>query len=259
MTTIGAAPRCKPLERGLAQLQALALVRQLRRELAPVEAEILSVPFLRDLQAGRLPRDRIAALAAEQYRIGQSDRLSFRQMAQRWNPVFSGSESAQRGFFAELAAAEDLALAQLLRFAGVMGMSQATLEVYQPRPASQIYPARVAALAVAADRSSAAAALVLNFPVFAQAMARVRQGLLLHYGFTAEQIGFVTTFAQPLPVSFEDAALAEIALGLQQGACPAAIRREARLLQQAELSFWQAASAPPGSALPGSALPSQEP
>ena len=82
-----------------------------------------------------------------------------------------------------------------------------------PRPGSQIYPARVAALAVAGDRASAATALLVNFPVFGEAMARVRQALLQHYGFKREQIGFVTAFAEPPPASFEAAALAEISLG----------------------------------------------
>jgi hypothetical protein len=233
-----------------ARRQAVGLVQQLRRELAPVEANILAVPFLRDLQAGRLPRDRIAALAAEEYRIGHSDRLSFRRMAERWPGSSTASGQGTAGFFADLAAGEEEALVALLRFAAAMGLGQPELEAYVPRPASQIYPARVAALAVAGDRASAATALLVNFPVFGEAMARVRQALLQHYGFKPEQIGFVTAFAEPPPASFEAAALAEISRGIEEGACPEAIRREARLLQQAELSFWQAASAPPGSPLP---------
>jgi hypothetical protein len=99
---------------------------------------------------------------------------------------------------------------------------------------------------------SATRSTLLNFPVFGQAMARVRQALLEQYGFTAEQIGFVKAFAEPLPASFATAALLEIIRGLEQGACSIAIRRESRLLQQAKVSFWQAASAAPGSPLPRS-------
>lgn len=247
---IRAPRRCQALDRQQARLEARALVRQLRSALAPVEARILAVPFLSELQAGRLPRDRIAALAAEEYRIGHSDRLSFRQMAERWNANSSTGGAGSRGFFADLAVGEDDALVALLHFAAAMGLDQAALEAYEPRPASQIYPARVASLAVSGDRATAAAALLLNFPVFGEAMARVRQALLQRYGFQPEQIAFVTAFAEPLPPSFEAAALAQISQGLQEGACPADIRRETRLLQQAELSFWQAAATPPGSPLP---------
>lgn len=223
---------CRPLEPAAARREAAALVHSLRQELAPVEERIRKAPFLQQLRRGRLPCDRIAALAAEDYAIAASDRLSFRRMAERWEPSAAGRASAPAFF------------------AAAMGLDTKALERYEPRPASQIYPARVAALALGGDRASAAAALALNFPVFSEAMAIVRQGLLTHYGFRPEPIAFITAFAEPLPPSFEAAAIEQIAGGLQDGACPYRIRRAARLLQQAELAFWLAASEPPGSPLP---------
>lgn len=64
--------------------------------------------------------------------------------------------------------------------------------------------------------------------------------------FTPDQVAFFTFFAEPI-ANFEEDALAVIATGLLEGACPVDVRRSARLLQAYELDFWQAASDPPGS------------
>ena len=134
-------------------------------------------------------------------------------------------------------------------FYRALGLGFDQLRTYQPRPASQIYPGRVAVLAVAGDRASAAAALMINFPVFGKAMAKVQAGLMRHYGLTPSQISFVSFAAKPLPPSFEVEGLAEISRGLQEGACPHDVRTQVRLIQEAEFSFWKAASEPPGSRL----------
>jgi len=50
-----------------AALQARQLLHTLQRQLKPVEQQILATAFLREIEAGRLPLDRIAAVAAEEF------------------------------------------------------------------------------------------------------------------------------------------------------------------------------------------------
>jgi hypothetical protein len=227
---------------GAAREKARRLVAQIRADLAAVEDEIRNVDFVSEVEAGTASVEQIAAVVAEEYSIIRSDLNSFNQMAERW-------DSSQSQFFGNLAFGESLALPLVLDFAANVGLSEEDLAAYEPRPKGQTYPSRVAWIASNADRASAAASFLVNFGVFGENMARVRDALLEVYGFTPEEVGFFSFFAEPIP-GFEDAAIEVIAAGLQEGACPRDVRRSARLLQAYELDFWQAASDPPGSPLP---------
>ncbi|HBL28466.1 MAG TPA: transcriptional regulator [Acidobacteria bacterium] len=226
-----------------ARAKARRLVAQIRVDLAGVENQIRNVPFVAQVEAGTASLDKIAAVAAEEYSIIHSDLNSFTQMAARWDTP-QGSH-----FFGDLAFGETLALPLLLDFAGNVGLTEADLAAYEPRPAAQTYPSRVAWIASNADRASAAASFLVNFGVFGENMARVRDALVEVYGFRLDEIEFFSFFAEPIP-GFEEDAIEVIAAGLQEGACPRDVRRSARLLQAYELDFWQVASAPPGSPLP---------
>jgi hypothetical protein len=232
-----------PPGKGAAREKARRLVSQIRMDLAAVEDEIRNVDFVDEVEAGTASVEQIAAVVAEEYSIIRSDLNSFTQMADRWDSP-QGSH-----FFGDLAFGEALALPLVLDFAANVGLSEADLAAYEPRPKGQTYPSRVAWIADNADRASAAASFLVNFGVFGENMARVRDALLEVYGFTPAEVEFFSFFAEPIP-GFEDDAIEVIAKGLQEGACPRDVRRSARLLQAYELDFWQAASDPPGSPLP---------
>jgi hypothetical protein len=226
-----------------ARAKARQLVRELREELAVVEEQIRGVPFVAMVEAGTASVEQVAAVVAEEYSIIRSDRNSFQQMAARWDTP-EGSH-----FFGDLAYGEGLALPLVLDFAAHVGLTEQDLVAYEPRPRAQTYPSRVAWIASNADRASAAASFLVNFAVFGENMARVRDALVSVYGFKPEQVAFFSFFAEPIP-GFEEDAIEVIALGLREGACPRDVRRSARLLQAYELDFWQAASEAPGSPLP---------
>jgi pyrroloquinoline quinone (PQQ) biosynthesis protein C len=232
---------------GAARAKARRLVEQIRADLAEVEDQIRDVEFVTQVETGTASVEQIAAVVAEEYSIIRSDLNSFNQMADRW-------DSPQSQFFGNLAFGESLALPLVLDFAANVGLTEEDLAAYEPRPKGQSYPSRVAWIASNADRASAAASFLVNFGVFGENMARVRDALLEVYGFTPAEVEFFSFFAEPIP-GFEDAAIEVIAAGLQEGACPRDVRRSARLLQAYELDFWQAASDPPGSPLPVSWTP----
>lgn len=223
--------------------KARRLIRQIRRELAGVEDQIRRVRFVRAVEAGAASLEQITAVVAEEYSIVRSDLNSFTRMAARWDTA-PGSH-----FFGDLAAGEAAALPLVLDFAATVGLREADLAAYEPRPAAQTYPSRVAWIAANADRAAAAASFLVNFAVFGENMARIRDALIQRYGFSPSQIEFFSFFAEPI-AGFEDDAIDVIARGLAEGACPVDARRSARLLQAYELDFWRAASEPPGSPLP---------
>jgi hypothetical protein len=225
------------------RVKARALIKQIRSDLAAVENEIRNASFIHKVETGQASVEQIAAVAAEEYSIIRSDINSFSHMAQRWDTP-NGSH-----FFGDLASGETLALPLLIDFGTNVGLDKQDLAAYEPRPKSQTYPSRVAWIAANADRASAAASFLVNFGVFGENMAHMRDALINLYGFASEEIEFFIFFAEPIP-GFEDDAIEVIAVGLLQGACPRDVQRSARLLQAYELDFWQAATDPPGSPLP---------
>jgi len=231
-----------PRDRPAARDKARRLVRRIRADLSPVEDQIRQAPFIASVEAGHAPLDQITAVVAEEYGIVRSDIHSFHDMATRWDAPPASH------FFGDLAAGEELALPLVIDFAAGVGLDERALAAYEPRPPAQTYPSRVAWIASNADRASAAASFLINFGVFGENMARIRDALIAVYGFTPAQIEFFTFFAEPIP-GFEDDAIEQIATGLLEGACPVDVRRSVRLLQAYELDFWLAAATPPGSPL----------
>jgi hypothetical protein len=233
-----AAPRSLPA----ARTQAHRLVKQIRADLAGVEDQIRTVPFLAEVEAGTASLEQIAAVAAEQYSIIRSDWSSFSQMTARFD------DPQSRQFFSGIASGEAIALDLLLDFAASVGLDEQDLAAYEPRPKGQTYPSRVAWIAANADRAAAGASFLVNFAVFGENMGRLRNALVNVYHFSPEEVGFFSFFAEDIP-GFEENAIEVIAAGLRRGACPTEARRQARLLQAYELDFWQAVGESPGSPL----------
>lgn len=219
-----------------AAAQARRVVDELRQELAAVEDEIRNVPFLDALEAGEAPVELLRALAGEQYSILRSDLRSMAVLVARVPPEHSA-------FFQGLLEGERIAIGLLLDYAAALGWDEDDLAAYEPRPAGQTYPSYVAAMAAYGTQADAAAAFLVNFPVFGENTGRVRDALQGRYGLDAQATAFFDFFAQPIP-GFEDAALAVIAAGFERGDCERQVRRTVRLLQSYELDFWQAVGEP---------------
>lgn len=148
-------------------------------------------------------------------------------------------DSASRDFFGGIADGEKIALGLLLDFAeSPLGWTEEDLADYEPRPAGQTYPSRVAWIAAQADRAAAGASFLVNFAVFGENMGRIQRALIDEYGLSEQDTAFFGFFATPVP-GFEETALEVIAAGLRRGACPRDVKRSARLLQAYELDFWQ--------------------
>src|SRR6266536_2223287 len=147
---------------------------------APLDllSTIRRVPLVAE---GRLPRERLAALAGEEHHIIRSDRRSFLVLAARF------PEPPAVGFFTGLAHGETLALGQLMTFARALGMDAGDLGAYEPEPGCQAYAAYVAWLALNGAQASVEAGAP---PERARRYARLIQ---------AYELQFWNTLAEGVP------------------------------------------------------------
>ncbi len=207
---------------------SLDLLERIRRELAPAEGENRLVPLV---ASGRLPRERLAALAGEEYHIIRSDRRSFLLLAARF------PEPPAVEFFTGLALGETLALAKLEAFASALDMDEGDLRAHEPRPGCQAYAAYVAWLSLNGSQGDVALALIANFAAWGSYCGAVAAALRSQYGFDDEACAFFDFFATPVP-EIEQQALAVAEASVDAGTPPEGARRHARLIQAYELMFW---------------------
>jgi thiaminase len=209
------------------------LVNQVRSELAPIEKERASHPFVSALSAGAVPNASLERFAGEQHWIISSDRRSFAYLAARYADSVAGE------LFLNLAQGEGSALGHLAGFARWLGLDPGHLREYEPTPGAHAYTAYVSWLALNGSATDVAVAFLANLTVWGANCGRSAAALRSEYGADDTAVAFFEFFATPAP-GFEEQALAVIEAGLRAGDSPARARTSARLLQAYELMFWDA-------------------
>ncbi len=212
---------------------AAQLIREIKGQIRALDDRILNHPYLARLEEGRIPREKLAAFAGQQYHIITSDLASFGRVLARHAALPS------RDFFINLIRGEAAALGALFKFAGALGLGPAELEAFDPIPGGHAYTAFVAWLSFHGSDAEVAAAFLVNLPAWGANCGRMSRALRENYGFSPEQVAFFDLFARPDP-AFEAEALGVVQAGLERGVSPARIARAARLLQAYELMYWDA-------------------
>ncbi|MGI9558012.1 MAG: transcriptional regulator [Solirubrobacterales bacterium] len=207
------------------------LLAELAVELEDVEARIRNHRFIELISAGSIPKERLAALAGEQYNVLASDSRSFQRLAERFPNPPAGD------FFESMSGGEGIAAGHLLNFAAWTGESEDDLRAFEPTPVAQSYPAFVAWLAINGSRSDVVLAFLANLAAWGENCGRVGAALRSEYGAGEAETAFFDFFANP-PADFEERALVVLEAGLAAGDSPSDARRAARMLQAYELSFW---------------------
>ncbi len=216
---------------------ATALVTAIRQELGRLDERILSHPYIKAIEAGTVPADRLRLFAGEQYLIIKSDLRSVAQLVSRF-----GDATVTREFFLDVLAGEKAALKALSAFAGALGMTQDDLDRYEPLAGAHAYTCYMAWLGLYGSEAEVAAAYLLNFPAWGANCGRLSLALRAGYGLPAEAVAFFDLFADP-PAGFEVSALAVIQAGLDRGVPISLLHRSARLLQAYELMYWDTLAA----------------
>ena len=211
--------------------EVLKLVEGVRRELQPVNVNILNHPYLQALGAGRIERERLRLFAAQQSYIIGSDLRSVALMVAR------ASSERTRAFFLELLEGERAALKALESFRAAVSGPAAIAGGYEPLPGAFAYCAFVAWLSLYASEAEFAGALLINLPVWGANCGRMAEALRSRYGLSGAEVAFFTLFATA-PPGFEERAAAVLGEGLAHGIAPGSIRQAASLLQGYELLFW---------------------
>lgn len=185
---------------------------------------------------GAAQRSTLAALALEQGQVIPADRRAFLHLAERPD---TGPDCA--AFFTALAEGEALALDRLTAYADACGCGAAAARAaYEPLAGCQSYPAYVAWLAMNGSPAEVALALTADFAAWGGYCTTIAEALRHHYGFTDEACGFFDLFAEPAP-DLRQLALAAVREGLETGRLDEdRARRQSRVLQTCETSFWHA-------------------
>jgi thiaminase len=210
---------------------AKSLIEEIKRELGSVEREIRDHPYLAELEAGRVTRERLQLFAGEQYHIIQSDLRSAALLVNRFGATASGP------FFQAVLAGEAAALEALRAFARAVGRDEPGLQSYEPTPGAQAYPAFMAWLALYGSDAEVAAGFLVNFAAWGANCGRMSQALRTRHSLTPAETAFFDLFASP-PPAFEPEALLVVDAGLARGVEPRLIKRAARLLQGYEKLYW---------------------
>jgi thiaminase len=205
------------------------LIESARQQVAEQPAENR---FLDLLEAGRLPKAALTALAGELYRLVRSDRRSFALLASRFPSPPAGD------LFLSMAEGEGQALRLLLDFAAALGMDEQQLAAHEPAPFAQAYPAFLTQTALFGSRSDMALALLANVEASGRQYARTADALWSQYGFGEEAIEHFLFFADT-PRELLDQAAATLEAGLAEGDDPVEAVRTARMVHAYEAAFWR--------------------
>jgi purine-cytosine permease-like protein len=205
----------------------------IRRDIASVAT---GNAYLDLISAGAVPRDRLSDFAAEQAQARVSDRRSFLYLAAR-------SPDPVGPLFAEFADAERHALDLLTIFSQAVG-TPAESAAAPLRAGCRAYPAFVAWLALNAEPSDAAIALVACRPTWSASLAGIGRALREQpsYRFNERACAFFDLMAAP------DSHAEEQLLGLLKrhsdaGQPPVRATGYARLLASYQAMFWSALAA----------------
>jgi thiaminase len=188
--------------------------------------------FLDLLETGEVPQGHLRALAGELYRLVGSDRRSFALLASRFPSAPAGD------LFLTMAQGESQALRLLLDFASAVGMDEADLVAYEPKPLAQAYPAYLTQTALHGTRSDIALALLANAAGSGDQYTRVADALGKQYGFDEQAVGHFRFFAET-PQELLDQAAETVRAGLAEGDDPTQAVRTARMVHAYELTFWR--------------------
>src|SRR5437867_13246048 len=107
-------------------MDANALLDEIRKELQPVNEQLVQHPYVQALEEGKIGQEKIRLFVGEQYTIIESDLRSVAHLVSRFG------SSPSRDFFLGILQGERAAWDALLTLAHGLGVSEAQLLDYEP-------------------------------------------------------------------------------------------------------------------------------
>ena len=206
--------------------KGLEVLGELRRELEPLNREILEHPFLLKAERGELPLQAFKKFTANQLYIVFHDMKSLATLLSR------SKDPGEAEFFKKLVDGDYTAYHLLQAMARELGVTaEDEYQLYDPRATA--YTHYLSWLALHATPGEAAVAMTVNLPVWGSNTGRLAKALREKYG--VKETGFLDFFATPAK-ELEEAAAPIIEKYLDMNR----YRRVARTIQVYEKMFWDA-------------------
>lgn len=198
------------------------------------ERALQNHPLVAAADAGTMPLEVVKLILSEEYSIEKSDLRSMAAALAR-----HGDAPASRDFIQQSVDSEAVALQKLVAMAQVFVLSEEALSAYEPMPIAHAYSAYLAQLSNYGGAAAIAAGFAVNFPAYGQMCGRIRDALVAQYGYSQEDVSFLSWFAEPIP-GYDDLAEKVISEGMLRGEQLCEIKESVRLLQGYEILFWDA-------------------
>ncbi len=209
-------------------MNARELLTKVRKELEPLNSSVLSCRFLLRAERGELTVEELRSFVGNQLYIVSHDAKSIALMAAR------ATRAEESAYFADLAMADLEALRALEELAEELGIAGRPLNSLGIVPHAVDYTHFLAFLAAHRNPGEQAFALIVDFPVWSAACAKLLKAVKERYGL--RRTGFLELFSS-VPGEVEERGLQICERYVAEHA--ESMRFFARLIESYELSFWQ--------------------
>jgi thiaminase len=234
---------------------AAQLIGQLRQELQPLLQRIVTHRYIQALEAGRVPREALKALAGQQYHIVSQGLQNIALILARFGHVPS------RKKLNEFLQAEFAVRDAVLDFAAALGLSEADLQAAPKDLEALMFSYYETFVCLYGSDADLITAFYFDAQVWIANALRVSRALRAHYGLGDAAVRFFEMYANYQPRDEDVLPYIQSALerGASLGDCPGCkpdtdnlqialdrgvaadqIRESTRLLLEGEWHFWEA-------------------
>jgi len=234
---------------------AAQLIGQLRQELQPLLQRIVTHRYIQALEAGRVPREALKALAGQQYHIVSQGLQNIALILARFGHVPS------RKKLNEFLQAEFAVRDAVLDFAAALGLSEADLQATPKDLEALMFSYYETFVCLYGSDADLITAFYFDAQVWIANALRVSRALRAHYGLDDAAVRFFEMYANYQPRDEDVLPYIQSALerGASLGDCPGCkpdtgnlqialdrgvaadqIRESTRLLLEGEWHFWEA-------------------
>lgn len=231
------------------------LLQDLRRELHPLLQRIVTHRYVHALEDGRVPREALQTLAAQQYHIVSQGLQNIALLLARYGHLPS------RRKLNEFLQAEFAVRDAVLGFAEALGLDEAGLQAAPKLLEALMFSYYETFICVYGTDADLITAFYFDAQVWIANAMRVSRALQTHYGLSREAVRFFEMYANYQPkdedvLPYIQSALERgaslgncpgckpdelnLQLALERGVAAQQIRESTRLLLEGEWHFWEA-------------------
>ena len=234
---------------------ATLLIGTLRQELQPLLQRIAAHRYIQALEAGRVPRDALKALAAQQYHIVSQGLQNIALLLSRFGH-YPSRKKLNDYLQAEFAVRE-----AVLDFAAALGMSETDLRSAPKDLEALMFSYYETFMCLYGSDADLITAFYFDAQIWIANALRVSRALRTHYGLDDTAVRFFEMYANYQPrdedvLPYIQSALergtslgdcpgckpdtSNLQLALERGVAAEQIRESTRLLLEGEWHFWEA-------------------